>query len=107
MVFAIARIFLFIAVADVVQTYAVLAFWEFDNFLAGAKFLMPNFCYQWCPSTWMCVRINKVRELTAGEIMLWISLQGAWSDHVHHDWVMFIKADMKPLLDLDVEASYD
>ena len=41
MFIAIAAIFLFIVVADVVQTYAGVAFWEFGNFLSGAMFLLP------------------------------------------------------------------
>ena len=40
MYIAIAGIFLDIVVADVVQTYAGVAFWEFGNSLAGAKFLL-------------------------------------------------------------------
>ena len=46
MFIAIAGIFLYIYVADVVQTYAGVAFLEFGNFLAGSKFLLPSFYYQ-------------------------------------------------------------
>ena len=37
----IARIFLFIVVAEVVQTLAGVAFWEFGNSLADVNFLQP------------------------------------------------------------------
>ena len=38
---AIAGIFLFIVVAEVVQTFAGVAFWKFGNSLAGVEFLQP------------------------------------------------------------------
>ena len=41
MCIAIAGIFLFIVVADVVQTHAGVAFWAFGNSLDGVKFLKP------------------------------------------------------------------
>ena len=41
MYIAIAGIFLCIVVAEVVQTFAGVAFWEFGNSLAGVKFLQP------------------------------------------------------------------
>ena len=40
MYIAIAGIILFIVVAEVVQTFASVAFWEFGNSLAGAKYLL-------------------------------------------------------------------
>ena len=40
MCIAIAGIFLFIVVAEVVQTFAGVAFWEFGNSLAVAKLLL-------------------------------------------------------------------
>ena len=40
MFIAIAVVFLFIVVADVVQTYAGVAFWEVGNSFAGAKYLL-------------------------------------------------------------------
>ena len=40
MCIAITRIFLCIVVDDVVQTFAGVAFWEFGNSLAGAKYLL-------------------------------------------------------------------
>ena len=40
MYIAIAVIFLYTVVADVVQIYAGVAFWEFGNSLTGAKYLL-------------------------------------------------------------------
>ncbi|GMF12001.1 unnamed protein product [Phytophthora lilii] len=80
-----------------VQTYAGIAFWGFGSFLAGAKFLLPVSKYvggaglglwRWLTSCGCCA------DRVLGAIMF--TLIG----------LVFLKADMKPSLDPDAEASH-
>ncbi|KUF84302.1 hypothetical protein AM587_10010356 [Phytophthora nicotianae] len=78
-------------------TYAGIAFWGFGSFLAGAKFLLPVSKYV-DEGVAVVMTVSNRTVLCCGRVLgaIMFTLIG----------LVFLKADMKPSLDPDVEASH-